>query len=328
MECKDIINNAIIANNSNKTKYDVELIKDLSKIIRDSKNLFTSAEDIDIKNNNGFHMDFDVVERILNRYEKRKALINTERSVKKTEEVLMSKLYDRLGIVLVLFDGNPYILLEMILLGLLTHNTMIFSYEGYMKGTNGFILTLVQSILEKENCDPNTIQLFETNDNKEFFNNFKTIDKTIVIGDNLYIDKYLKECSTEVQVSGYNNYDLYIDSLEHKDVIDKILKQDLNISVYINSELDFDYDNAMIVNDIEEAISYINYNGSGYSSAIFTNNNENASQFMKEVKSKNVMVNASPTLEQALDIKEEDLLREKNVVIPDIYKLDGSRIEV
>jgi gamma-glutamyl phosphate reductase len=160
------------------------------------------------------------------------------------------------------------------------------------------------------------------------FKSFKTINKTIIIGDNLYINNNLKECTTEVQVSGYNNYDLYVESLEHRDVIDRILEQDLNINLYINSDLDFDTDDAVRVNDIDEAISYINYNSSLYSSAIFTSDNEHASKFMKEVNSKNVMVNASPTLEQALDIKEEDLLREKNIVVPNNIKLDGKRIEV
>ncbi len=328
MEDKDIINNAIKANNSNKTKYDVELVKDLGRIIRDCKNLFDSTEKIDISNNNGFHVDFEAIERILKRYENRKALIDSENLVDKNNDLLRSTVYERLGIVLVLFDGNPYVLLEMILLGLLTHNTMIFSYEGYMKGTNGLILTLVQSILEKENMDPNVMQLVETKSNNKFFKNFKAISKTIIIGDNLYINKHLKECTTEVKVSGYNNYDLYIETLDHKDVIDKILKQDLNINLYINSNLEFDVEDAIRVNDIDEAISYINYNSSGYSSAIFTSNNENASRFLKEVNSKNVMVNTSPTLEQALDIKEEDLLRKKNLIMPNIYKLDGKRIEV
>ena len=328
MECNELINQAVEARNSNDTKYDVELVKDFARAISDSKNLFESTENIDIENKNGFHLDFTIIERILNRYENRKALINSENIVDKSDSLLRSHVYERLGIVLVLFDGNPYVLLEMIILGLLTHNTMIFSYEGYMRGTNGFILTLVQSILEKEGINPNIIQLYETKDNEELFKNFKTINKTIIIGDNLYINKYLKECSTEVKVSGYNNYDLYVENLEHKDVIEKILEQDLNINLYINDELDFDREDAIRVNDIDEVISYINYNSSLYSSAIFTDNTDNASYFMKNVNSKNVMVNASPTLEQALDIKEEDLLREKNLVMPNIYKLDGKRIEV
>ena len=76
------------------------------------------------------------------------------------------------------------------------------------------------------------------------------------------------------------------------------------------------------------AITYINYNSSNYSSAIFTENNENASKFIERINSKNVMVNASPTLEQALDIRQEDLLKDKNILLPNIYKFDGTSINI
>ena len=49
---------------------------------------------------------------------------------------------------------------------------------------------------------------------------------------------------------------------------------------------------------------------------------------MRRINSKYIMVNASPTLERALDITQEDLLRFKNIAIPNMYKLDGTRIEI
>ena len=44
------------------------------------------------------------------------------------------------------------------------------------------------------------------------------------------------------------------------------------------------------------------------------------SKFIKNINSKYVMVNTSPTLEQSLDIKQEDLLKEKSILLPNIYK--------
>ena len=55
--------------------------------------------------------------------------------------------------------------------------------------------------------------------------------------------------------------------------------------------------------DVDEAIAQINYNGSRYSSAIFTTSSENASKFIKEVKSKIVTVNTSPTIERIIEDK-------------------------
>ncbi len=51
-------------------------------------------------------------------------------------------------------------------------------------------------------------------------------------------------------------------------------------------------------------------------------------KFLKKINSKYVMVNASPTLEQALDIKQEDLLKEKNIIMPNSYKFEGTRIKL
>ena len=73
------------------------------------------------------------------------------------------------------------------------------------------------------------------------------------------------------------------------------------------------YDNKV---NLMTKVSYINYNGSRYSSAIFTTSSENASKFIKEVKSKIVTVNTSPTIERIIDIKQTDLINEKTIIYP------------
>lgn len=136
-------------------------------------------------------------------------------------------------------------------------------------------------------------------------------------------NKYSKLCANVLLISGYNNYDIYIEDLEHLETIKKITSQKLDINLYVNSETKVKADNAIFVEDIDEAITQINFNSSGYSSSIFTKNNENASKFIKNINSKNVLVNASPTLVQQLDIKQENLLKEKNIILSNIYKFDG-----
>ena len=116
-------------------------------------------------------------------------------------------------------------MLEMILLGLLTHNTMVFAYNGYIGGTNGLLINMVQTILEKENLKKEMFQHSVTLRSNEFFDNFKSINKTVIIGDNEFINKYVSECTTETIVSGYQNYDIYIDSLKDIDLIKKIIMQ-------------------------------------------------------------------------------------------------------
>lgn len=326
---KNIINNAIIANRNNKYNYEKELVSNFARAIRENIKLFESTNEIDLNNKNGFKLDNNLIDRILKKYENTEPLIKLKDKISLMDnQLLNSKLYTKLGVVLVMFDGNTYTMLEMILLGLLTHNTMVFTYNGYMSGTNELLINMVQTILEKENLKKEMFQHSVTLRSNEFFDNFKSINKTVIIGDNEFINKYVSECTTETIVSGYQNYDIYIDSLKDIDFIKKIIMQKLNFTIYINSNLKIKVENAIFVEDIDEAITYINYNSSNYCSSIFTENNDNASKFIGNINSKYVMVNTSPTIEQSLNISQEDLLKEKNIMIPNIYKFDGTNIKI
>lgn len=326
-----IIQNAINSKKYNDIKKENELIANLKKAILENYTLFETTNKIDLSNNNGFVLEKNTMETIIDRYINAIPLINSKDNSTITEnDLLMSNVYSNLGIVHVIFDGNTYTMLELILLGILTHNTIIFTSNGYMHGTNGLLLNIVHTILEKEEYKKEMFQHSFIIRPEDFFDSFKTINKTIVIGDSEMQNKYNKLCANALLISGYNNYDIYIEDLEHVETIKKIISQKLNINLYINSGLKVKADNAIFVEDIDEAITQINFNSSGYSSSIFTKNNENASKFIKNINSKNVLVNASPTLVQQLDIKQEDLLKEKNIILPNIYKFDGfkSNIEI
>lgn len=326
-----IIQNAINSKKYNDIKKENELIANLKKAILENYTLFETTNKIDLSNNNGFILEKNTMETIIDRYINAIPLINSKDNSTITEnDLLISNIYSNLGIVHVIFDGNTYTMLELILLGILTHNTLIFTSNGYMHGTNGLLLNIVHTILEKEEYKKEMFQHSFIIRPEDFFDSFKTINKTIVIGDSEMQNKYNKLCANALLISGYNNYDIYIEDLEHVETIKKIISQKLNINLYINSGLKVKADNAIFVEDIDEAITQINFNSSGYSSSIFTKNNENASKFIKNINSKNVLVNASPTLVQQLDIKQEDLLKEKNIILPNIYKFDGfkSNIEI
>ena len=326
-----IIQNAINSKKYNDIKKENELIANLKKAILENYTLFETTIKIDLSNNNGFVLEKNTMETIIDRYINAIPLINSKDNSTITEnDLLISNIYSNLGIVHVIFDGNTYTMLELILLGILTHNTIIFTSNGYMHGTNGLLLNIVHTILEKEEYKKEMFQHSFIIRPEDFFDSFKTINKTIVIGDSEMQNKYNKLCANALLISGYNNYDICIEDLEHVETIKKIISQKLNINLYINSGLKVKADNAIFVEDIDEAITQINFNSSGYSSSIFTKNNENASKFIKNINSKNVLVNASPTLVQQLDIKQEDLLKEKNIILPNIYKFDGfkSNIEI
>ena len=322
-----LINNAVSSNNSNIYNNEQEIIKVFTDIINKNIDLFESANMIDIKNNNGFKLDLNKIKKILNKYSDLSPLINSEDMISITNnDIMKSTLYEKTGILLTLFDGNTYTMLEMILLGILTHNTIIFAYDKYMIGINNLLIDTIQNVIEPMGLNRYMFQ-HTTNIGSELFNNFKTINKTIIIGDSDFKSKYLSLATTDVLVSGYNNYDIYIESMDHKDVILEIIKNS-NINVYVNSEIDYEFDDAIVVDDVDEAITRINYSGSNYSAIIFTNDNKSASRFIKNVNSDNLLVNASPLLVSDFNISQEQLLRKKNIIMPNIYKFNGEKMEI
>ena len=228
------------------------------------------------------------------------------------------------GNVVVITDGNPYAIIEMVIKNIMAGNTTVFSNNGFMFGTNQLIVQIVQSVLEQFNISKYLIQIFVSENFDEVLSNYANIDLVICIGNHNLQNLILNKSKNRTLISGYENFDLYIEDTAHIEFLNKIMNTGLNIQLYINNDTKLDYSDAIIVNDIDEAIAQINYNGSKYSSAIFTTSTENASKFVKEVKSKIVTINTSPTIERIIDIKQKDLTNEKTIIYPFNFKLDGN----
>lgn len=316
-----IITNSLDINKENLRINIKEILKLLKESILSNKDLILDTNKIDSKNNNGFIMDFNIVNNIISNLEKETILFGTTIISKRNDKMKLIYGQEVLeqGNVIVINDGNPYIIIELAIRNILTGNTTIFSNTGYMYGTNQLIIKLIQDALEKLNISKYLLQLFITEEFNTILSNFANIDLVICIGNNTLQRLVLNKSKNKTLISGYENFDLYIEDTNHLDLLNSIINSNLNIQLYINKNTNIDYKNAILVDDLEEAIAQINYNGSKYSSAIFTTSKENASKFIKEVKSKTITINTSPTIERLIDIKQEDLVIIKNVIYPLTY---------
>lgn len=298
------------------------VIKQIKNAINNNEKIIKHANEIDKKNNNGFILDFNIINNIFNNIEKEKIIYkNVTLSQKDNEKkIIYGRQIMDIGNVVVINDGNPYIIVEMILRNILAGNSTIFANNGFMYGTNNLLVQIVQSILEQCNISKYLIQIHITENYDEILSNYSNIDLVICIADHSLQTLILQKSKVKTIVSGYENFDLYIEDATHLDLIDKIINTKLNIQIYINNNIKLNYDNAIYVDDIDEAIAKINYNGNKYSSSIFTASPNNASKFIKEVKSKIVTVNTSPTIERIIDIKQNDLVNEKTIIYPLTFK--------
>lgn len=322
MQNYEIINNALLVDKPN---VDIKkIIKSFYDALDKSREEIKGANLIDIKNSNGFIVDFDAISRIFSHVlEEKNVYGDVTLSVNdEDKKIIYGKQIFDTGNVVIIYDGNTYVLIEMILRNLLAFNTMIFSCDNYMCGTNQLIVQIMQTILEKNSISKYLIQYY-LSDDYDILDNYANIDLVICIGNQHLQKSVLNKSKNRVIVSGYNYYNLYIEDSSYLEFLNKIIKNENNVQVYIKKDLKIDCVGAVIVDDIDEAISLINYNGTFYSSAIFTDNSLNVSKFMKMVKSKIITANTSPTIEKVLDIKQSDLVIEKTIVYPFALKKEG-----
>lgn len=321
-----IISNALQVNKDILSKNTKPIITQIKKALESNKEAIVQANNIDKKNNNGFIIDFNIINNIFSNLEKENVFYGDVTLSQKDEEkkiVYGTQVMD-CGNVVVITDGNPYTIIEMVIRNIMAGNTTIFSNNGFMFGTNQLLIQIIQSVLEQFNISKYLVQIYVSENFDEVLSNFANIDLVVCIGNHSLQNMILNKSKNRTIASGYENFDLYIEDTSHIDFLNKIVNTGLNIQLYINSDTKLDHSSAIIVNDVDEAIAQINYNGSKYSSAIFTTSTENASKFVKEVKSKIVTINTSPTIERIIDIKQTDLINEKTIIYPFNFKLDGN----
>lgn len=331
-DIRETLGNATMAHTNMNIKTDTrKVVKNIFDIIEENREGIEKANEIDIKNNNGFKLDFEIINKIKNEIDLLGDVYRKVISMKKNENnYIEGKQTDNLGTICLIYDGNTYCLLEIILKAILTHNSIIATSEtDYMKATNELILILIHRILEAYEIDKNLIQIIYTSRLEQLLSNSISINKVIVIGDRNFQDKIKEMSQIEVISKGYNNFDIYIDNLQNIELIEKLMEKNKNIDVYISKGLKISFDNYIEVEDINEAISQINFNTSGYSSSIFTDNNQAAMQFLREIKSDNISVNSSPLIKDSINIDINIFLKEKSMIYPNPLNegLEKNKIE-
>lgn len=316
---REILGNATMAYTNMDANIDGKKIaQNIFQLLEESKDSIEKANKIDVKNGNGFKINFDMFQKLKNEINNIEDVYRKVISMNKNENnYLEGRQTDNLGTICLVYDGNTYCLLELVLKAILTHNSIIITSESdYMKATNELIVILVQRILEAYKVDKNLVQILYTSRIEELLSNSTSINKVIAIGNRNFQDKIRKASKVEVISKGYSCFDLYIEDLTNLAFIKKIIKEEENIDIYVKNGLKVPFEDYIEVEDIDEAIVQINFNTSGYSSSIFTDNNQNASEFLRKVKTDNVSVNSSPLIENIVDVDINLLVAKKNMFYP------------
>lgn len=325
-----IINNASSIKNDNLLKNIDLIIKKIKESLKTNADLLLATNKIDQKNNNGFIMDSKIIDNIFLNIEKENSKYGNVITSKKNIEkgLIYGKELLDIGNVIVINDGNPYVIIEMSLRNILAGNKTIFVNSGYMYGTNQLIIKIMQTVLEQFNISKYLLQLCITENYEDVLLHYANIDLVVCIGNNHLQRLILEKSKSKTITSGYENFDLYIEDTNNLDFLNTILNTGVNINLYINKNTNLDCPDAILVDDIDEAIAQINYNGNTYSTSIFTKSSTNASRFIKEIKSSIVTVNTSPTIERIIDLKQSALSLEKTIIYPLNFTITNSSEKV
>ena len=142
---REILGNATMAYTNMDANIDGKNVaKNIFELLDESKENIEKANKIDVKNDNGFKINFDMFQKLKKEINNIEDIYRKVISMNKNENnYIVGKQSDNLGTICLVYDGNTYCLLELVLKAILTHNSIIITSESdYMKATNELIVIL------------------------------------------------------------------------------------------------------------------------------------------------------------------------------------------
>ena len=121
---REILANATIAyTNMNSNIDGKKVTQSIFELLEENRENIEKANKIDVKNNNGFKINFDMLQNLNNEINAIEDVYRKVISMNKNENnYLEGKQTDNLGTICLVYDGNTYCLLELVLKAILTHN--------------------------------------------------------------------------------------------------------------------------------------------------------------------------------------------------------------
>ena len=212
------------------------------------------------------------------------------------------------GVLGVISDCNIYNVLRLIVLAIYTKNAMIFNLIDNL-GTNYLFIQSINDILDKYDTN-GFIQIYNNNAGEKLEES-ENIDGIIYIGKKVNCDRLKISSICPIIYSGCGNYELYVEDVLDENVVAEALKMQ-NVKIYSRKGIGIGQE----VSGVDEALIRISESGSEYACAIITESRENAKTFVNNVKSRNIFVNALPTLiNDKLDIEPDMLMYKKSVLV-------------
>jgi len=283
--------------NINSYKFNANVINKIldsySKFISDNKNNFERSIEKDNENNNA-KIEFDKLITIIKNYKNNKDFLPM---------FTAKKIVDGYGNICVIYNGNPYITLKLIIIALRTHNNVIFCTDNFLH-INGLLIEGI-NIVVKEIKYAEKIALLESNFSEASLSvNQKHFDLLLYIGNKNGFKNIHKTLNVPTICNEYGNMNIFVEGNSFKSILLEIDKYAYRNSIAIKY-----FDNT----DIETTIKHVNQHGLNDYFVIFTENSEIAYKLVSSIKTKNILINANPFDNYEFYMNEDKLVYTKNI---------------
>ena len=259
------------------------------------KDTFEQAVSIDEKHH-PVHVSHERVLEIIDEFIKLDSL-----NVKYTP----TEIVDGFGNLAVSYNGDPYVTLRLLLMAFRTHNNIVFFSKKYYAINTKIVETLNMIASKKGYAEKIAMVEFDVIDGvianlQTFFN------KMIFVGDKRDYVQMKKKFVIPTIYVGFGNVDVFIESKEFKDVLLDInqFARDNNIKINYYDDTQID-DTLTFINRFELTDCFV----------LLSKNTDLIYKFMSQVKAKNIYINKNPFEDYKFNIKEEDLIYKKNIIM-------------
>jgi gamma-glutamyl phosphate reductase len=219
----------------------------------------------------------------------------------------VTNMYSPYGVLGVISTCDIYNILKIMVLAIATRNAVIIDVTKNI-GTIFLLKNEFNNVLNEFNL-PNLIEIYNHDEDINMEESFE-LDALIYIGKRADAERIKIGFDKSVIFSGCGNYELYVEDNLGSKLIEEA-KHLPGVNIYSSDSSVGQY-----VSSLEEAIIRINEMGNEYSASIITKSRDSAKIFVSQIKSRNVFVNALPTLiDNALDIDTLDLMYKKSILI-------------
>ena len=210
---------------------------------------------------------------------------------------------DGFGNLCVMYDGNPYITLKLLISSLRTHNNIVFFTQNYFQ-TNTLLIEVFNMISKDCKYANQFANIQNRFSNNEIVKNQNLFDLVIYIGDKRAYQLIQKQLRIPSIFNGYKVVDIYIEDKSFKNILLEIDKYAYYNSIQVN------YFNQT---NIEDTIAYINKYNLNDCFVVFTKQSEIAYTFINSLKCKNVFINKNPFVDYEFNINENQLVYTKHL---------------